>query len=642
MFDAIRERRAAKVLTYIIFGLIIISFSFWGIESYVKNIGRADYVAKVGGYRITQQEFTNAYRNRLDQLRRMFGQQVDAAMLDNPQQRQAVLEDLINRNVLRDAAVKSGLTITDEQLRKSISAMEVFQEDGKFSEKRYEQLLKAQGYTGVGFEERMREDLLLDKAREGIVETAIAPKFQIEQTIRANEQQREVAHATFAPADFVKDVKIEDAAAKTHYDAHPEEFKVPEKVKLEYAMLSAEKYMAEMTASEGEIKQRYEDKLKQGQYGQPEERQASHILIAAKPDASEADKKTARAKADNVLKEVKASPDKFSDLAKKYSEDTGSAQQGGDLGFFGKGAMVKPFEEAAFAMKPGDIQGPVESDFGFHIIKLTGIKEAKTKALAEVSAEIVNEIKREKANKEFAKHAEHFSDVVFQQPDTLKPAADEFKITLQQSDFVSRDGQGGNPLLANKKLLDAVFSAEVRKDKRNTEAIEVSPNVLVSARVLDYKPGSKRAFEEAKAGIIEKLKQEEAAKLAVKKGEAALADLKAGKDVAALKWSAAELVSRQNPGALAGPVLGAAFKADTQKLPAIVGAGGPTGYTLAKITKVVEAPAPDDAKRKTTAQNIAQSMAQNELGALVASLRSRATIDVKQGALEQKAEAPQQ
>ncbi len=639
MLDAIRAGKA-RLLIWTIFGLIIVSFAFWGIENYVRQIGSNSYLAKVGGYRIGQEEFNTAYRNHMDQMRRMFGGNIDTAMLDNAEQRKGVLDQLINRHVLREAGASSGLTVTDRQLRDAIARMEVFYEDGKFSQQRYLQLLKAQGYTPASFEASMREDLLLQKMQDSISSTSFAPKFQVDQLLRANLQQREVSVAKVASAQFLNEAKVDDAAVKAYYDGHQDEFRVPEQVKLEYVMLSAEKFVPDMQASQEEIQKHYDDQAKQGKLGQPEERQASHILFQVKADATAEQKQAARAKAEAVVKEAQAKPGEFADLAKKHSEDAGSAQQGGDLGFTQREGWVKPFADAAFGMQVNEIRGPVESEFGYHIIKLVAIKPATTKSLAEISPQIANEIKREKANVEFSKVAEAFGNMVYEQSDSLKPAAEAYKLTVQQSDYLSRTG-GSNPLLSNPKLMEAVFSDEAYKNKRNTQAVEVSPGVLVSARVIDSKPASMRKFDEVKAGILERLKQQQAAELAKKKGEASLADLKAGKEVAGLSWSKAQLASRENPAELAGPIYGAVFKADAQKLPAYVGSPSPEGFTLAKISKVVEVTG-DDAKRKSVAERVGQSAAQEQMQAVVASLRSRASVKVTAGALERKAEAPPQ
>ena len=638
MFDTIREGKAGRWLTYIIFGLIIISFSLWGVESYLRKMGRADGVAKVDGYNVSREEFNVALRNQVDQMRTMLGQNFDPAMANNPEFKANVLEGIVNRQVLASAAKKVGMTMTDEQLRSSIADIEVFKDNGKFSLTRFQSYARSRGMTDVMFEEQIRQDGVLQQMRDSVTATAFAPKFQVEHFARQNEQQREVRLATLAPSAFMAQVKVDEKAVKTYYDAHPDEFKIPEQVKLEYVMLSAEKFAAEQIVNDEEAKKIYDEQLAKGSYKK-------------KSNETAQEKKSALSKAQQVLKEVHAQPNNFADLAKKYSQDTGSAGLGGDLGFFGKGAMVKPFEDAAFSMKVDEIRGPVESDFGYHIIKLTEIKEAerkashilisfeeKTQTFDQVKAAIITDIKKQKANKKYLEVAGAFNDMVYEQSDSLKPVVDQFKLAAQQSEFIPRTGESVNPMFANKKLLDAVFSTEVLKNKRNTEAIEVAPNVLIAARVLEYKPSAAKPFSEASAKILDNLKQTEATKLVTQQALVNLELLKQGKDVPGLTWSATKLVSRQKPADLPGDLLTAVFKADGKKLPTFVGSDSLGGYTFVKISKIVDAPALDDTKRKLVADRLTQQQSQEEFDAMIKSLRSKSSVTIQRTALEEKAD----
>ena len=638
MFDTIREGRAGKWLTYIIFGLIIISFSLWGVESYVNNIGRSPGIAKVDGTDVSQQEFNNAYQNQIDQMREMLGQNFNSAMVDNPQAKASVLEGVINRHVLAVTAKKAGLVVTDEQLRKTIEAIPAFQDNGKFSLTRYQTYARNRGMTDVMFEEQIRQDGVLQQMRDSITATAIVPKFQLDSFVKLSEQQREVSRATLTPSQFLGQVKIDEKAIKAYYDSNPDRFKVSEQVKVEYVMLSAEKFAAEQVVSDDEAKKIYDERVEKGQF--------------KKKSSDTADeKKSALAKVQDVLKEVRANPANFAELAKKYSQDTGSAVQGGDLGYFGKGAMVKPFEEAAYSMEVDEIRGPIESEFGYHIIKLTEIKELerkashilisfeeKTQTFADVKDSIIAEIKKQKANKRYLEVAGSFNDMVYEQSDSLKPVIDQFKLTSQQSDFIPRTGDGTNPMFANKKFLDAIFSNDVLKNKRNTEAIEVAPNTLIAARVLEHKPSTVKPFSEASVGIGETLKQQEALKLVMQQAKVNLELLKQGKDVPGLTWAPPKLVSRQNSGEIPGDVATSVFKADVKKLPAFVGVEGPDGYSFVKISKIVDAPAIDDAKRNAILPRLAQSQSQEQFEAMVKSLRSKASITIDKSALEQKSD----
>jgi peptidyl-prolyl cis-trans isomerase D len=291
---------------------------------------------------------------------------------------------------------------------------------------------------------------------------------------------------------------------------------------------------------DAEVKKFYDENASKFQGN--EQRRASHILIGFGVNASAEQKQAAKAKAEELLAAVKKNPKSFEELAVKNSQDPGSATKGGDLGSFGRGAMVKPFEDAAFAMKVGDVSNLVESEFGYHIIKLTEIT-GQSSDFESLKPQIKGELIFQKAQAAFTEKAESFSNTVYEQSDSLLPAAKTFGGQVQISDWSTREDI--SKFFKSDKIVDAVFSAESLKDRRNTEAVEISPNNLLSARVLDYKPATPKTFDEVKAGIESLLKLEAAAKLAVAKGEAALKSLQQGKEVAGIEWIPEVTVDRK-------------------------------------------------------------------------------------------------
>lgn len=633
MLDNLRQSTQNK-FAKVILALITVPFALWGVDSYVRTGGSADGVAKVAGTKITPQEFNQALKEGLEQLRAQYGSAVDPAIVDTPEYRHSVLDGMVNQRVLLDNAIRSGMTISDNQLFERIAAMPAFQEDGKFSRTRYQGLLKQQGLTPAGFEARLRQDLMLQAYQQAVAGTPLISQTSVDTLIRASEQTREVSVIRYMPEQFTAQVKIDDAAVKTYYDAHKPEFTVPDQVRLEYVVLSADTLAPQVGVADEEVKKYYDEHT--AQYQQAEERQASHVLISVAPTASEADKKAALAKAEDVAKQAKANPGKFAALAEKYSQDPGSSTKGGDLGMFSRGMMVKPFEDAAFEMKKGEVRGPVLSDFGYHIIKLTEVKPAKTKTLAEATPQIAAELKKQKATKLFAEAAEPFSNMVYEQSASLKPAADAYKLPIKQSSWISRKG-GEVPELSNEKLLQAVFGEEVLKNKRNTEAVEVAPNTLAAARLIEFKPSALRPLAEVSATIKAKLTREEAAKLAARQGAAQLAALSKGSAPAGLKWQGPEQVSRQQPGSLSAPALEAAFKAPTKALPTYLGVENPQGgYSLVRISKVTDGAPTDEAKKRVYADRLKTMSAQAELTALIASLREGTDVKVSRDLLDKK------
>ncbi|MBZ0105846.1 MAG: SurA N-terminal domain-containing protein [Sulfuricella denitrificans] len=632
MLEVIREHAQGKIAK-IILALITVPFALWGVDSYFKQGGGGPVVAKVGEQEIHQNEFSRTLKEQQDRMRTSLGKSYDPAMMDSPEIRKSVLDGLVNQQILLAEAKQAGLAVSDAQLAKLIAGIEAFHVNGKFSHERYEAVLRQQNMTIGMFEHRVRQDVLMQMAQEGVSRNAFVPGSVADGMIRTLEQQREIGQAVIQIEQFMPQVKIEASAIKDYYEKHQDEFKLPEQARLEYIVLSAENLAAQVTVSDEEIAAYYKEHARQ--FGQAEERQASHILIGVAENASATEKAAAMDKARKVLQEVKKTPDNFAQLAKQYSQDSGSASQGGDLGYFGHGAMVKPFEDAVFKMNAGEISDLVQSNFGYHIIKLTAIKPAKLRSLQEAHAEIVQELKKEKGGKKFAENAENFGNLVYEQGDSLAPAAKQLGLKVEQSGWVSRMASD-TPLLSNPKLLQAVFTEEVLKNKRNTEAVEVRPNTLVAARLLEYKPASIKPLEEVSSALSQRLQRQQASVLAVKWGKDALAQLQQGNTPAALNWTPSQLVNRTKPPAgLTPEVLMAAFKAKVDKLPTYSGVeNNQGGYTLVRLSKLVDPGVQDEARKKAYIQQFSSMLEREYAAAYLASLKQNTKISISKEALE--------
>lgn len=626
MFDAVRNN---KRIVQAFLALIMLPFAFFGVESYIRNVGTGDDVAKVGDSKITPQEFQKALRDQQERLRAQLGAQFDAKLFDNPMARQAVLDDLINQRLLLLEASKQRLVASDAQIRQTINGIEAFQVDGKFSNERYELLLKGQGFTPAGFEAQLRQDLSLQQLVGAVGQSALVARAVADRILALQTEKREIAEYRLALDAFVGKVKLADDAARKFYDENPQQFQTPEQARAEYVVLSMETLGSQLAVGEAEVKAWYDSHL--DNYRSPEERSASHILIGSE----KLGKDKAKARAEEVLAELRKTPAAFADLARKYSDDPGSAAKGGDLGFFGRGAMVKPFEESVFKLKEGEISGIVESDFGFHIIKLTGIHAAKARSLAEVRGEIEAELKKTAASRKFAEAAEGFTNLVYEQSDSLKPAADKFKLEIKQSGWIGRQPNPAAGPLGNEKVLAALFGDDAVKNKRNTEAIEIAPNTLLAGRVAEYKPAALQPFETVKPAIEAHLKQREAQALAAKEGEALLAKLKGGEDK--LAWGNGKSLSRLEARQLPPPAVQPIFRADAAKLPAYVGVELPgAGYALYKVGKVTPGDALDATRKNGMLGQLTNLVAQEDVQLYLAALRARYKVEVNQAALEAK------
>jgi peptidyl-prolyl cis-trans isomerase D len=624
MFDFFtRNKRIAQI----ILALIFLPFALFGVEHYFGSIGGGEYVAKVGGYKITQQEFTEALRDEQEKMRRQMGDKFNPIILEDPETRASVLDNLIKQHLLLARAARAGLTANDTQLKKVISEYSAFQENGKFSRARYETLLRNQGLTPLTFEARLRQDMVLAQL-SGAFESEFLPQTVADRLIRISEQQREVMQYVISPDQYVLQVKVGEDTAKRFYEEHRSELQTPEQVRAEYLVLSADSLSSQIKISTEESKKYYDEHPTQFQ-----SRQASHILIAVPPNASAESKAQARSKAEQLYKQVLQNPADFAQIAKNNSQDPGSAARGGDLGFISRGAMVKPFEDAVFQMKEGEIAGPVETQFGYHIIKLDAIKQM---GFEEAGNQIERELKQQQAVKKFNELAENFGNMVYEQSDSLKPTAQAFKLTIQQSPWMTRDSKEV-ALLSNDKLLHALFSDDALKNKRNTEAIEVAPNTLVAAHVLEHKAASVKSFEEVKADINRHLLLEQASELAKKEGTAKLEMLRQGKDVN-MAWSTPGMMTRERALAGLGPAgQRAVFQADTSKLPAYAGMeDAQGGYVLLKIASVQEADKIDEAKRKNLTEQLRQLVAQEKFSAYLASLKQQTEVQINQDKLEKK------
>jgi peptidyl-prolyl cis-trans isomerase D len=627
MFDFVQEK---KRLVQIVLALIILPFAFWGVDSYRKSAGTAS-LATVNGEKISQQEFDNAMNQQQQRIREMAGASFDPTFFDKPEIKHSVLEGVVVQRLLAQEARHAGLSVSDEQIAQIIAGVGVFQKDGKFDMKRYETALSQRGMSRLQFEDRIRQDLLVRELTDTYSQNGYAAETVADNLIRLNEQQRVVAVATVDAEGFAKQAKLSDDAVNDYYTKNAQEFQLPERANVEYVVFSADSLLPQVSVTDEEVKQYYEEH--QADFGTQEQRQASHILITVPKQASDAEKQAARAKAEDVLRQVKLSPAKFAELAKQYSQDPGSAANGGDLGLFGHGAMVKPFEDAVFGLKVGEVSGLVQTDYGYHIIKLQSVKPAKIEPLSQVRGVILQRLKAQRASDKFAELAEKFSNTVYEQSDSLKPAAELVNVPVQRGVWLSK-GQAPGGLWID-KALQAVFSEDVLKNKRNTAAIEVAPNTLLAARVTEYKPASVRPLPEVSATIRQKLERQQAEELAVQQGQKLLEQLQRGERVN-VAWKSAQTITRSQRTGMEPELVQAVFRADAAKLPAYVGVKTRSGYVLARIEAVKEGAPIDESKRARYVQQIRQITGEELLMAYLADARKHADITMKDFAAEEK------
>jgi peptidyl-prolyl cis-trans isomerase D len=628
MFDYVRKH--TKIMMGLLFLLIIPSFVLFGIDGYKRYRESGETVASVGSHDITQAEWDATHKMEVDRLRAAMPT-LDAKLLDSPQARYATLERMVRDRVLAEAAESSRLLTSDVRLARELQANPAIaalrRADGSLDVERYRQLVGSQGMTPEMFEARVRSDLSTRQVEAGVMQTGLNTPALAELALRAFFEQREVQVARFATADFAAQVNPTDAELQTYYQANQARFQAPEQASIEYVVLDLQAVKKNITLNEQDLKAYYEQNV--ARLSGTEERRASHILLAAAKSAPAAEREKARAKAEELLAQLRKAPDSFAELARKHSQDPGSAAKGGDLDFFARGAMVKPFEDAVFALKKGELSAVVESDFGFHIIKLTDIKAPKQKTFEELRASLEADLKTQQAQRKYAEAAEAFTNGVYEQSDSLKPVAERLKLDVQTARNVQRQPlAGATGVLANPKFLAAVFSADSVEKKRNTEAVEIAPNQLVAARITEYTPARTLPLDEVRAAVRERVVAMRAAELARQEGARKLAAWQVDASGAAL--SGAQVVARDQAHDLPASLLDAVLRADSSKLPAWVGVDlGAQGYAVARVNKLLERAVPAADRKKQEQGQYAQAWSAAESQAYGEWLKTRYKAQIK-------------
>lgn len=613
-------------LAKIILVVITVPFALFGIDQYLSGAGGNVPVAKIGKEEISLQEYSNTVESVRKRMQGQ-GEKFDPAVLESPAFKKSILDGLIMRRLVGAETAESNFKISDAQLNQHILSMPEFQEDGQFSQDVYQKTLEQNGLTANKLESSIRDDLTVQQARDDLAKLSFAPKSVAQNTVKYQYQKREVSTAEIKASNFLSEVNISPEQIKAYYELHKDKFKVPEKVKMEFVLLSAASLLKDVTVSDEDVKKFYDEN--QAKFQGDEQREASHILLSFGVSASDENKQAAKDKALEIQAKLNDHPNRFEELAAKNSQDPGSATKGGSLGSFARGAMVKPFEDAVFDMNIGDISDIVESEFGYHIIRLDGISGTSS-AFEDMKPQIKAELIFQEAQIKYASLTEEFSNTVYEQSGSLQPVAKKFGLNVQTTDWLSRE-EGAKYFKDNRQLMDMVFSDEVVKDKRNTEAVEVAPNNLVAARAVEYKPEAPKTFDDIKEGIEAVLKLEESIKLAEEKGKMVLANLEKGQEDATLEWIPEVTVDRKDAQGLTDAVMGQVFKVNVAKLPAYKGfADGNRAYVFVKVLGV-SSPVDEDDDMKRIAQSEYEAvLAQEFVSAYGLSLRAKADIEVSQ------------
>ena len=494
--------KSEGIVAKILIGLIVLVFALFGFGQITTFLSPAPRVATVDGEKITQQEMDIAVeRNR----RLLLAQNKSPSEINEDQLRKTVLQNLINRKLLGQAADKLGLYFGDKSLDEEIVKQQVFQVDGKFDAGRFQQVIGGAGYTPLSYRNEMSTDKRLEQLVKGIEGSAFLTSNEVARSGSLAQQTRDVAFLRISVDALKAGVDVTDDEVKDYYSNHPARFMTPETVKLAYIELSAKDLMDKVVVTDEDLKKYYEQT--KSNYTEEESRRVAHILIETNGKVSDAE---AKAKIDDIHKQIENGAS-FAEMARRYSQDPGSAKKGGDLGFNSRGSFVKAFDDVAFSLKPNQISKPVKTEFGYHIIKLLDIEPQRVPGFAEVRDKVEENYRKEKAEEMFVKKSGKLSELAFESPDLKRPA-EELGLEIKTTGYLSRDAKTG--IAADDGVMKAAFGPDVLNDGNNSSAIEVSQDDHIVLRVADHKPQALKPLAEVGSTVRDLLKKEKAGKLA--------------------------------------------------------------------------------------------------------------------------------
>ena len=627
MFDFLSKY---KIFSQAILVLIVLTFASIGVGSYFSARNSAEIIAEIGKSVISRQELAMMVSQEQDRLRPQTQANPQAAeYLQTDEFKNSILNNMIERRLLLNQARSMGMMVSPEELTEVIGTVPAFFDDsGQFSVEKYERLLRAQNLMPAEFESQIEQDLLVGRLQNVITQSAIVSDSVVSRLVRQRGQQREVSQLIFSPAKYRESIEVTDEDVQKYFVDNKNLFKLPERAKVEYLVLNEESAAASVSISEDELRQSYEDRI--AEFQGVEERRASHILISVIEEGSDAEKFAARSRAEELLQIVKRDPSQFGALAQEFSNDPGSAESEGDLGFVQRGLMVESFDKALFESKIGSIVGPVETQYGYHIIRIDDVKAVNTTSFEDAREDIEKGVRQSKVDETYLTAAQTFSDRVYTDYDSLAPVADELGLTIQTSDWVSRDSAGYNTLLEKPELLQAIFSAESLEEKRNTQAFEVQPKTLVAARVIEYALEEEMKYEDVSGEIKDFLKSQGALDKVVAEGESTLAAIQGGEEATGGEWSKPGMVTLVKRQGLHPEGLRAIFGVSKDELPAHVGMTIDDGrYVIFRVTKVVDLEEVTEDDLSTAKRQLAEMLMQQQMSAYIGSLRENANVRIK-------------
>ncbi|KUJ72150.1 SurA N-terminal domain-containing protein [Thiomicrospira sp. WB1] len=523
MLQSIRDH-AQGWIAWVIVGLIILTFALFGIDQYAKG-DKVVTVAEVNGEDVTAREFLTLYQQQKNRLKNQFGEMYDQ-VVDDAELREQVMDALLESVVVRQWAQAHNMIVSDQQLSATIQSAEVFHKDGEFDQQTYQNILMRNGLNVARFEQQQRQHLIETQNRQLTMSSALVADSQVNALMTLQAQERDVNYLRIDHRPLMKQVTVTDEDVSDYYRAHSEEFVRPEQVVMSYVTLSQAKIAQSLEVDETELKRFYDNN--QDLFTQPEERQASHILIQVNEERSEQE---ALETIQRLRQQIKDGAE-FAQVAEENSEDPGSASAGGDLGLFQQGLMVPEFDKAVFSLAKGELSEPVKTEFGYHLIQVTAIEESQTPAYSTIRDEVESAYRKMQAEQRYYEQLETLNTLAYEQPDTLAPAAEALGLEIVTTDPVSRNGADG-PVLGDRKVINTAFSDEVKNQGLNSESIQLDETKAVVLRVNDVMPKAQKPLEEVASTIRQQLTSQKARQASADMASELVRSLRDGQEMSA-------------------------------------------------------------------------------------------------------------
>ncbi|WP_341520644.1 SurA N-terminal domain-containing protein [Pseudomonas sp. G.S.17] len=621
MLQNIRDNSQGWIAKTII-GVIIALMALTGFDALFSATSTKQDAAKVNGDEITKTELSQAIDMQRRQLMQQLGKDFDPALLDEKMLHDAALKGLVDRKLLLQGAAKAKFSFSETALDQQILQTPEFQVDGKFNADRFDQVIRQLGFTRLQFRQMLAQEMLIGQVRAGVAGSAFVTDAQVEAFARLEKQTRDFATLTLA-ADTTA-AKVTDDEIKAHYDEHAKEFLSPEQVVLDYVELKKSSFFDKVQVKDEDLQAAYQKEIS----NLAEQRRAAHILIEVSDKLNE---EQAKAKIEEIQQRLAKGED-FAALAKEFSQDPGSASKGGDLGYAGKGVYDPAFEEALYALNKDQVSAPVQSSYGWHLIKLLGVEAPSVPTFASLKGKLTNDLKSQQVEQRFVEATKQLEDSAFESSDLVQPAQD---LGLKVQTTAPFGREGGEGLTANRAVLQAAFSPEVLEEGSNSNALELDPETVVVVHSREHRQPEQLPLESVASVIRAQLIKQHASAAVKAKGDALLAGLRDGKVPVAAKqdgqsWKVMEAVTRSQEG-VEPAVLQALFrmpKPEGKDKPAFTSLTLADGsYVVVRLNGVNQAAAPSEEEKTQYRRFLASRAGQQDFAAYRAQLESKAKIE---------------